>query len=190
MDFELLDGYLLTGSPSKSEVVRALLEARRQADGAIAVLRGNASGSARERPIWRLIALRLVLAGRKADDATVAWLRDVVARARSGDEAAREEYRSLNRRAPVVLSISELVFHFAAAGQPALDRVSIEVPHGTTLAVVGPSGAGKTTLLRSSPACCARAAATSVSTAYRCSRNRRSCAASRWLLKTTRSCQT
>jgi multiple sugar transport system ATP-binding protein len=47
-----------------------------------------------------------------------------------------------------VLSTSELVFHFAAAGQPALDRVSIEVPHGTTLAVVGPSGAGKTTLLR------------------------------------------
>lgn len=47
-----------------------------------------------------------------------------------------------------MLSTSELVFHFAAGAQPALDRVSVEVPQGTTLAVVGPSGAGKTTLLR------------------------------------------
>jgi hypothetical protein len=34
-----------------------------------------------------------VLAGRKADDAGVTWLRDVVARARAGDAAARDEYR-------------------------------------------------------------------------------------------------
>jgi ABC-type sugar transport system ATPase subunit len=37
---------------------------------------------------------------------------------------------------------------YARARLPALDRASIEVPAGATLAVVGPSGAGKTTLLR------------------------------------------
>ncbi|MGA9946279.1 MAG: hypothetical protein WBP75_14715, partial [Candidatus Cybelea sp.] len=48
-------------------------------------------------PDLALIALRLVLAGRRADDATGAWLRDVVARARAGDAAAREEYRTIER---------------------------------------------------------------------------------------------
>jgi ABC-type sugar transport system ATPase subunit len=47
-----------------------------------------------------------------------------------------------------MLSASGLVFHFTAGSGAALDRVSVEVPQGTTLAVVGPSGAGKTTLLR------------------------------------------
>ncbi|MGA8574553.1 MAG: ABC transporter ATP-binding protein [Candidatus Cybelea sp.] len=47
-----------------------------------------------------------------------------------------------------MLSASGLVFHFAADSRAALDRVSVEVPPRTTLAVVGPSGAGKTTLLR------------------------------------------
>lgn len=98
MDFESLDGYLLNGSPSKSEVVRALLEARPPGDGASPFYEGIERLGSRT-PDLALIALRLVLAGRKADDATVAWLRDVVARARSGDEAARDEYRSLNRRA-------------------------------------------------------------------------------------------
>jgi len=46
-------------------------------------------------PDLALIALRLVLAGRKADDAGVTHLRDLVGRARSGDAAARDEYRSL-----------------------------------------------------------------------------------------------
>lgn len=46
-----------------------------------------------------------------------------------------------------MLSTTELVFYHPGDGRRALDRVSIEVGHGTTLAVVGPSGAGKTTLL-------------------------------------------
>lgn len=47
-----------------------------------------------------------------------------------------------------MLAISELIFHFGDDARRALDRVSLEIPQGTTLAVVGPSGAGKTTLLR------------------------------------------
>jgi|SRR5580700_449344 hypothetical protein len=98
MDFELLDGYLLDGTPSKSEVVRALLEARPGADGGAAPFYEGIERLGSRTPDLALIALRLVLAGRKADDATVTWLRGVVARARTGDAAAREEYRSLDRR--------------------------------------------------------------------------------------------
>jgi multiple sugar transport system ATP-binding protein len=47
-----------------------------------------------------------------------------------------------------LLSTSGLCFRYANAARPALDRVSLEIPNATTLAVVGPSGAGKTTLLR------------------------------------------
>ncbi|MGA8574552.1 MAG: hypothetical protein WB609_02550 [Candidatus Cybelea sp.] len=98
MDFELLDSYLLDGSPSKPEVVRALLEDRPQAESGAAPFYEGIERLGSRTPDLALIALRLVLAGRKADDATVTWLRGVVARARTGDAAAREEYRGLNRR--------------------------------------------------------------------------------------------
>ncbi len=47
-----------------------------------------------------------------------------------------------------MLATVDLCFRYAGAARPALDRVSLDVPNATTLAVVGPSGAGKTTLLR------------------------------------------
>jgi hypothetical protein len=96
MDFESLDGYLLDGSPSKAEVVREILLARPSAEGAAPFYEGIERLGART-PDLALIALRLVLAGRKADDAAVAWLRDVVGRARAGDAAARNEYRTIDR---------------------------------------------------------------------------------------------
>ncbi len=46
------------------------------------------------------------------------------------------------------LATRALVVSYATRGAPALDRISLEVAAGKTLAVVGPSGAGKTTLLR------------------------------------------
>ena len=94
MDFELLDGYLLNGAPPKPEVVRALLDIRPQAEGAAPFYEGLQRLGART-PDLALIALRLVLAGNKADDAAVTRLRDVVARARAGDAAARDEFHAL-----------------------------------------------------------------------------------------------
>jgi ABC-type sugar transport system ATPase subunit len=46
------------------------------------------------------------------------------------------------------LSTHDLIASYPGAKRHALDRVSVEVAAGTTLAIVGPSGAGKTTLLR------------------------------------------
>jgi hypothetical protein len=92
MDFELLDGYLLDGAPSKGDVVRRLLETRPRAEGAAPFYEGMQRLGSRTADL-ALIALRLVLAGRKADDTSVARLRDVIARARAGDAAARNEYR-------------------------------------------------------------------------------------------------
>jgi multiple sugar transport system ATP-binding protein len=46
------------------------------------------------------------------------------------------------------LVVDSLAVYYAGHCVPALDRVSIDVSQGSTLAVVGPSGAGKTTLLR------------------------------------------
>jgi hypothetical protein len=99
MDFELLDAYLLDAAFSKSEVVRRLLETPPRAPGASPFYEGMRRLGART-PDLALIALRLVLAGRTADDATVTQLRDLVTRARSGDAAARDEYRVVAAPAP------------------------------------------------------------------------------------------
>ncbi|HEY2554176.1 MAG TPA: hypothetical protein VGI15_02920 [Candidatus Cybelea sp.] len=94
MDFELLDGYLLDGAPPKDELVRKLLENRPESGPAAPFYEGLARLGART-PDLALIALRLVLGGAKADDATVTAARDLVARAKSGDQRARDEFRSL-----------------------------------------------------------------------------------------------
>ncbi len=94
MNFELLDRYLLDSEPSKGEVVRRLLEARPGGEGAQPFYEGLGRLGART-PDLALIALRLVLAGERADDDCVTRLRAVVQRARSGDATARDEYRAI-----------------------------------------------------------------------------------------------
>ena len=91
MNFELLDRYLLDGSPAKGEVVRRLLETPVQAPGAPPFYEGMRLLGART-PDLTLIALRLVLSGKKADDAAVVHVREIVARARAGDAGARDAY--------------------------------------------------------------------------------------------------
>jgi hypothetical protein len=94
MEFELLDGYLLDAVPEKSEVVRRLLEAPSRAEGASPFYEGMRLLGHRT-PELSLIALRLVVAGKRADDAAVTRLRAVVERARGGDASAREGYRGI-----------------------------------------------------------------------------------------------
>ena len=92
MDFELLDGYLLDHKPEKPELVRRLLSAPSQAAGARAFYEGMRLLGQRT-PDLTFVALRLVLAGKRADDEAVTRLRGLVERARKGDAAARDEYR-------------------------------------------------------------------------------------------------
>ncbi|MBZ3905673.1 ATP-binding cassette domain-containing protein [Streptomyces griseiscabiei] len=44
------------------------------------------------------------------------------------------------------LALSSVTFAYGASGTPVLDALDLRVPHGTHLAVVGPSGIGKSTL--------------------------------------------
>ncbi|HEX4013197.1 MAG TPA: hypothetical protein VHX17_04800 [Candidatus Cybelea sp.] len=96
MDFELIDGYLLDGAPRKDELVRKLVANRPESGAAAPFYEGVARLGART-PDLALIALRLVLGGAKANDANVAAARDLIARVKSGDEPARDEYRALVR---------------------------------------------------------------------------------------------
>ncbi len=83
MQFELLDRYLLDGSPEKGEVVRRLLEAPSTEPAAGPFYEGMRILGGRT-PDLTLIALRIVLAGKRADDASVVRLRELVERARKG----------------------------------------------------------------------------------------------------------
>ena len=49
------------------------------------------------------------------------------------------------------IAFSEVSFSYPGAGKKALDGISLELPQGRTLALVGPSGGGKTTIARMVP---------------------------------------
>ena len=85
MEFDFLDGYLLDGSPPKAAVVQQLLQFPSTQAAAAPFYQGIRMLGARA-PDLSLIALRLVLAGKKADDASVVRLRDLIERARAGGE--------------------------------------------------------------------------------------------------------
>jgi hypothetical protein len=91
MSFELLDGYLLDGKPQKAEVVRSLLAQPSDAPAAAAFYEGMRLLGART-PDLTLVALRLVLAGKRADDDSVVALRAITERARAGAADAREAF--------------------------------------------------------------------------------------------------
>jgi hypothetical protein len=92
MEFEPLDGYLLDGRPPKSELLKRLLREPPPREQAAPFYEGIRLLGQRT-PDLSLIALRLVLAGKKADDDAVSRLRAIVERARHGDAQAREAYR-------------------------------------------------------------------------------------------------
>ena len=46
-----------------------------------------------------------------------------------------------------LISLSEVTKRYQSGGQPAVDRIRLEVTPGEAVAVMGPSGSGKSTLL-------------------------------------------
>jgi hypothetical protein len=113
MHFELIDEYLLTGAPRKAEVIERLLADRSTVPGAAPFYEGMKILGART-PDLTLVALRLVMAGKTADDANVVALRREADAARLGGDGAataREAYKKL------LLALLCLVLVFAGGGR-------------------------------------------------------------------------
>jgi len=96
VDFEVLDAYLLDGSPPKAQVVDKVLKDRSELPAAAAFYRGIEMLGAKT-PDLTLIALRLVLAGKRADDESVVRLRQIVDRARAGGEQKADAVQAYRR---------------------------------------------------------------------------------------------
>lgn len=93
MTFDLLDAFLLDGVPSRAEVVKRLLDEPSPVPQAQPFYEGMRLLGPRT-PELTLLALRLVLAGRRAEDTAVVRLRAIVERARAGDAQARVDFRA------------------------------------------------------------------------------------------------
>jgi hypothetical protein len=107
MHFELIDEYLLTGTPSKARVIETLLREPGDLAAAAPFYEGMRILGART-PDLTLVALRLVLAGKRADDEAVVALRSHVEAARAGGEGA-EQARDAYKRALLAVAIAMLL---------------------------------------------------------------------------------
>jgi hypothetical protein len=86
-----LDGYLLDGSPSKADAIAAALRERSPDPKAQPFYRALETVGARAAD-EALLALRLVLGGKTADDEAIVAVRAARARAKTGEAGAREAY--------------------------------------------------------------------------------------------------
>ena len=87
MDFELLDRYLLDRTGNRGDIVADLLAHRARLPRAVPFYEGLELLGAKT-PDLALLALRLVLAGKRADDEAVSELRRLTERTRGGGEDA------------------------------------------------------------------------------------------------------
>ncbi len=98
----LLDRHLLDGVPTRTELVAELLAHAPPSAAAKPFFEGLRIVGPRT-PDLALVALRLVLAGRRADDETVVRVKRLVEAARRGGregEAARKEYAEIFQELP------------------------------------------------------------------------------------------
>lgn len=86
-----LDGYLLDGSPAKADAIAAALRERSPDPKAQPFYRALETVGARAAD-EALLALRLILGGKSADDESIVAARAARARAKAGEPGAREAY--------------------------------------------------------------------------------------------------
>lgn len=91
MELHPLDGYLLDGSPAKADAIAAALRDRSPEPRAQPFYRALETVGARAAD-EALLALRLVLGGKTADDASIVAARGARAAAKTGEAADREAY--------------------------------------------------------------------------------------------------
>ena len=91
MELHPLDGYLLDGRPGKAEAIAAALRERSADPRAQPFYRALETVGARAAD-EALLALRLVLGGKAAQDEAIVEARAARARAKAGEPGAREAY--------------------------------------------------------------------------------------------------
>jgi hypothetical protein len=109
MHFELIDEYLLTGTPPKARLVKDLLANPSTLAEAAPFYEGMKMLGERT-PDLALVALRLVLAGKRADDASVVELRKHAEQARAGGEGAGAARDAYSRALAVLLVCAAMLF--------------------------------------------------------------------------------
>ncbi len=91
MELHPLDGYLLDGRPGKADAIAAALRERSPEPRAQPFYRALEAVGARAAD-EALLALRLVLGGKEAQDAAIVEARTARARVKAGEPGAREAY--------------------------------------------------------------------------------------------------
>ncbi|MBV8749597.1 MAG: hypothetical protein JO103_07770 [Candidatus Eremiobacteraeota bacterium] len=91
MELHPLDGYLLDGRPGKAEAIAAALRERSPDPRAQPFYRALETVGARAAD-EALLALRLVLGGKPAEDAAIVEAREARARVKAGEPGARDAY--------------------------------------------------------------------------------------------------
>ncbi|HTV92406.1 MAG TPA: hypothetical protein VMG98_06790 [Verrucomicrobiae bacterium] len=113
MHFESIDEYLLRGAGRKADLIAKLLAARSTLPAAAPFYEGMRMLGART-PDLTLVALRLVLAGKRADDDSVVALRDHAQAVRDGGDAAATALLAYRKMLAVLVVIAGLALGFAS----------------------------------------------------------------------------
>ena len=116
MHFESIDEYLLSGAGRKADLIRKLLATRSTLPAAAPFYEGMRMLGART-PDLTLVALRLVLAGKRADDDSVVALRDLAQATRAGGEDASAALAAYRKMLALVVLVVAIGFASPARAQ-------------------------------------------------------------------------